>query len=75
MLADVCFSWPFSPYLRLLASYVYDSTPEAAPQLVLPVCGSEPMLNLNRTRTGPHVRFGVQQILDFAEPNIFEPIG
>ncbi|KAJ7830976.1 hypothetical protein B0H13DRAFT_1915674 [Mycena leptocephala] len=26
------------------------------------------MSNLNRTRTGPHVRFGVQQILDFAEP-------
>ncbi|KAJ7491560.1 hypothetical protein B0H11DRAFT_2191290 [Mycena galericulata] len=27
------------------------------------------MSNLNRTRTGPHVRFGVQQILDFAEPS------
>ncbi|KAJ7433303.1 hypothetical protein B0H11DRAFT_2208995 [Mycena galericulata] len=36
--------------------------------IVLPVFGSEPMSNLNRTRTGPHVRFGVQQILDFAEP-------
>ncbi|KAJ7436396.1 hypothetical protein B0H11DRAFT_2207123 [Mycena galericulata] len=27
------------------------------------------MSKLNRTRTGPHVLFGVQQILDFAEPN------
>jgi hypothetical protein len=36
--------------------------------LVFPLFGSEPMPNLNRTLTGPHVRFGVQQILDFAEP-------
>jgi hypothetical protein len=36
--------------------------------VVFPLFGSEPMPNLNRTRTGPHVRFGVRQILDFAEP-------
>jgi hypothetical protein len=37
------------------------------------------MPNLNRTRTGPQVRFGVQQILDFAGPvrtcmYMFEPM-
>jgi hypothetical protein len=44
--------------------------------VVFPLFGSEPMPNLNRTRTGPHVQFGVQQILDFAKPaNMFELIG
>ncbi|KAJ7460454.1 hypothetical protein B0H11DRAFT_2198953 [Mycena galericulata] len=49
----------------------YDSwgSQNGFPDDVLPVFGSEPMLNLNRTRTGPHVQFGVQQILDFAEPS------
>ncbi|KAJ7891889.1 hypothetical protein B0H14DRAFT_2560587 [Mycena olivaceomarginata] len=36
--------------------------------IMLPVFGSEPVPNLNRTRTRTHVRFGVQQIPDFAEP-------
>ncbi|KAJ7813053.1 hypothetical protein B0H14DRAFT_2605365 [Mycena olivaceomarginata] len=38
-------------------------------RIVFPVFGSEPMPNLNGTRTGPHVLFGVRQILDFVEPD------
>ncbi|KAJ7735991.1 hypothetical protein B0H16DRAFT_1575024 [Mycena metata] len=49
-------------------------------EVVLPVSGSEPILNPNRTRTEPQLRFGVRPMLDFPEPvrtcaNRFEPEG
>ncbi|KAJ7153381.1 hypothetical protein C8R46DRAFT_1197418 [Mycena filopes] len=37
-------------------------------QIVLPRLGSEPPPNLNRTRTGPQVRFEVRRFWVFAEP-------
>jgi hypothetical protein len=36
--------------------------------VVLPRLGSEPILNLNRTRTKPQVRFEVRELLVFCEP-------